>query len=158
MTSQPHAPSTEKSSHKRPKSHAPLATKATHTPARTSRKKEPQDAQQAPPGSLRERAESMRQKLDGARFRWINEQLYTTDSREAVRLVSEDPALFDVVCACSGIPNLPFHNARGMRCHGNVAFLGRLLRHTYVPFPRACSTTRASGRKHSPGPSTPSTR
>jgi hypothetical protein len=52
----------------------------------------------------------MRKKLDGARFRWINEQLYTTDSREAVRLVSEDPALFDVVCAappCLAPPRLP---------------------------------------------------
>jgi ribosomal RNA-processing protein 8 len=49
----------------------------------------------------------MRKKLDGARFRWINEQLYTTDSREAVRLVSEDPALFDVVCPAPPRPAPP---------------------------------------------------
>lgn len=37
----------------------------------------------------------MKEKLSGARFRWINEQLYTNTSQEAVRLVEESPELFD---------------------------------------------------------------
>lgn len=37
----------------------------------------------------------MKEKLSGARFRWINEQLYTTTSQQAVKLVEESPELFD---------------------------------------------------------------
>ncbi|ODV81152.1 uncharacterized protein CANTADRAFT_25385 [Suhomyces tanzawaensis NRRL Y-17324] len=37
----------------------------------------------------------MMAKLSGSRFRWINEQLYTTTSQEALRLLKEQPELFD---------------------------------------------------------------
>ncbi|KAG0705508.1 methyltransferase-domain-containing protein [Suillus ampliporus] len=36
----------------------------------------------------------MKESLDGARFRWINELLYKSDSSEAVRMMKEDPAVF----------------------------------------------------------------
>lgn len=35
-------------------------------------------------------------KMEGARFRWINEQLYTTTGHEAKQLFDDDPSLFDV--------------------------------------------------------------
>ncbi|KAL5530539.1 RRP8 [Sanghuangporus sanghuang] len=37
----------------------------------------------------------MKQSLDGARFRWINEMLYKLDSRDAERLINENPTIFD---------------------------------------------------------------
>lgn len=36
----------------------------------------------------------MRTKLEGARFRWINEQLYSTPSTEAVAMMKKDPKIF----------------------------------------------------------------
>lgn len=42
----------------------------------------------------------MRTKLEGARFRWINEQLYSTPSTEAVAMMKKDPKIFADV----GIP------------------------------------------------------
>ncbi|KAI3404515.2 RRP8 [Candida oxycetoniae] len=39
--------------------------------------------------------QKMMSKLSGSRFRWINEQLYTTTSEEALRLIREQPGLFD---------------------------------------------------------------
>lgn len=39
--------------------------------------------------------QKMMAKLSGSRFRWINEQLYTTTSEKALQLVKEQPALFD---------------------------------------------------------------
>ncbi|QWU89342.1 hypothetical protein CA3LBN_003665 [Candidozyma haemuli] len=39
--------------------------------------------------------QKMMAKLSGSRFRWINEQLYTTTSDNALKLVKEQPALFD---------------------------------------------------------------
>ena len=38
----------------------------------------------------------MASKMEGARFRWINEQLYTTTGKEAKQMFDQDPALFDV--------------------------------------------------------------
>lgn len=38
----------------------------------------------------------MTSKMDGARFRWINEQLYTVSGGEAKEMFDEDPGLFDV--------------------------------------------------------------
>ena len=35
-------------------------------------------------------------KIEGARFRWINEQLYTTTGHKAKEMFDEDPTLFDV--------------------------------------------------------------
>lgn len=37
----------------------------------------------------------MQQKLSGARFRWINEQLYTTSSSDALSLFKKQPHVFD---------------------------------------------------------------
>lgn len=39
--------------------------------------------------------QKMMEKLSGSRFRWINEQLYTTTSEEAVKIIQEQPELFD---------------------------------------------------------------
>lgn len=39
--------------------------------------------------------QKMMAKLSGSRFRWINEQLYTTTSENALKLVQDQPALFD---------------------------------------------------------------
>ncbi|WWC62648.1 uncharacterized protein I303_105245 [Kwoniella dejecticola CBS 10117] len=36
----------------------------------------------------------MQSKLEGARFRWINEQLYSTPSTEAVEMMKKDPKIF----------------------------------------------------------------
>ena len=38
----------------------------------------------------------MASKMDGARFRWLNEQLYTTTGEEAKTMFEEDPTLFQV--------------------------------------------------------------
>ncbi|KAH9002365.1 methyltransferase-domain-containing protein [Lactarius hatsudake] len=37
----------------------------------------------------------MKQSLDGARFRWINEKLYKSDGAHAHAMMREDPAVFD---------------------------------------------------------------
>ena len=39
--------------------------------------------------------QKMMSKLSGSRFRWINEQLYTITSEEALKLIREQPSLFD---------------------------------------------------------------
>ena len=38
----------------------------------------------------------MTKQLESSRFRWINEQLYTTTGKEAAEMFSEDPNLFDI--------------------------------------------------------------
>lgn len=38
----------------------------------------------------------LKKKMDGARFRWINEQLYTITGKEAKKMFEEDPMLFNV--------------------------------------------------------------
>ncbi|KAL4241197.1 Ribosomal RNA-processing protein 8 [Abortiporus biennis] len=38
---------------------------------------------------------SMKNSLDGARFRWINETLYKSESEQAHQLMKENPAVFD---------------------------------------------------------------
>ncbi|KAL9973832.1 hypothetical protein ACROYT_G020337 [Oculina patagonica] len=40
--------------------------------------------------------EKMTKQLESSRFRWINEQLYTTTGDEAVAMFSKDPHLFDI--------------------------------------------------------------
>lgn len=45
--------------------------------------------------SLETLREKMTKQLESSRFRWINEQLYTTTGEEAVALFAEDPNLFD---------------------------------------------------------------
>jgi len=44
------------------------------------------------------KASSARTKLDGARFRFLNEQLYTTDGNASYERFQAQPELFDVVC------------------------------------------------------------
>jgi ribosomal RNA-processing protein 8 len=39
--------------------------------------------------------EQLRQHLQGGRFRWLNEQLYTTTSQEAAVLIQKDPSLYN---------------------------------------------------------------
>lgn len=39
--------------------------------------------------------QKMKEKLTGSRFRWINEQLYTTTSAEALKLFEENPNIFE---------------------------------------------------------------
>lgn len=39
----------------------------------------------------------MKEKLSGARFRWLNEQLYTTPGNKSFKLFQEKPELFDQV-------------------------------------------------------------
>lgn len=39
--------------------------------------------------------QKMMAKLSGSRFRWINEQLYTISSQDALKLIKEQPSLFD---------------------------------------------------------------
>ena len=39
--------------------------------------------------------QKMMAKLSGSRFRWINEQLYTTTSDKALEMITKQPALFD---------------------------------------------------------------
>jgi len=52
---------------------------------------------EAAPTSLSSLQQKMKDKLSGARFRWINEQLYTTESTKAFESFQDDPSLFDVV-------------------------------------------------------------
>jgi len=40
--------------------------------------------------------DKLRKKLDGARFRWINETLYTTSGEDAFQLFTTEPELFEV--------------------------------------------------------------
>ncbi|KAL3233698.1 25S rRNA (adenine(645)-N(1))-methyltransferase [Nakaseomyces bracarensis] len=49
----------------------------------------------APARKLTPLQQKMMAKLTGSRFRWINEQLYTISSEDALKLVSEQPQLFD---------------------------------------------------------------
>lgn len=50
-------------------------------------------------GSRRKRTalhSKMASKMEGARFRWINEQLYTTTGHQAKQMFDEDPSLFEI--------------------------------------------------------------
>ena len=52
-----------------------------------------------PPSALQSKSslhEKMTKQLESSRFRWINEQLYTTTGKEAAEMFSEDPNLFDI--------------------------------------------------------------
>ncbi|KAF8484528.1 methyltransferase-domain-containing protein [Russula ochroleuca] len=48
-----------------------------------------------PRSTLTSLQHGMKQSLDGARFRWINEKLYKSDSAHAHAMMREDPAVFD---------------------------------------------------------------
>lgn len=47
--------------------------------------------------SLSSLQEKMKEKLDGSKFRWINETLYTTESQNAIGLFKKQPELFEIV-------------------------------------------------------------
>ncbi|KAL1928055.1 hypothetical protein VTP01DRAFT_2971 [Rhizomucor pusillus] len=47
------------------------------------------------PSKLTALQQKMKDKLSGARFRWLNEQLYTTRGNEAYKIFNEKPELFD---------------------------------------------------------------
>jgi ribosomal RNA-processing protein 8 len=49
-----------------------------------------------PKAKLSKLQESMKRKLEGARFRMINEDLYTKDSHLSFNQFTKDPTLFDV--------------------------------------------------------------
>ncbi|KAJ2741180.1 25S rRNA (adenine645-N1)-methyltransferase [Coemansia sp. BCRC 34301] len=46
-------------------------------------------------GGLSTLQQKMQQKLKGARFRWINEALYTTTGDKALEMVQNDPSIFE---------------------------------------------------------------
>ncbi|KAJ1934168.1 25S rRNA (adenine645-N1)-methyltransferase, partial [Kickxella alabastrina] len=48
-----------------------------------------------PPNKLSALQQKMQQKLKGARFRWINEALYTTTGDKAFEMVQGDPSIFE---------------------------------------------------------------
>ncbi|KAJ3284089.1 25S rRNA (adenine645-N1)-methyltransferase [Borealophlyctis nickersoniae] len=48
------------------------------------------------PSSLSTLQQQMQKKLAGAKFRWINEILYTKESNEAVQIFGEKPEMFDI--------------------------------------------------------------
>ncbi|RUS20258.1 methyltransferase-domain-containing protein [Endogone sp. FLAS-F59071] len=55
--------------------------------------------------------QQMRKKLSGARFRWINEQLYTTSSNKSFQLFREKPEMFEEVCVLPYfLCTVAFHN------------------------------------------------
>ena len=41
--------------------------------------------------------DKMRNKLDSAKFRWLNEQMYTTTGKESHEMFKNDPELFSMV-------------------------------------------------------------
>eukprot|EP00124_Ichthyophonus_hoferi_P004352 Ihof_evm2s468 gene=Ihof_evmTU2s468 len=58
------------------------------------KKKEPETKPTAAKSGL-EGTGTAAKKLEGSRFRWVNEQLYTSDSNNAVKLMAETPELFN---------------------------------------------------------------
>ncbi|KAJ3048600.1 25S rRNA (adenine645-N1)-methyltransferase [Rhizophlyctis rosea] len=68
-----------------------ISTKAASSSAPPTKKEK-----SAPPSSLTSLQQQMQRKLAGAKFRWINELLYTKQSNEAVKLFSEKPEMFQI--------------------------------------------------------------
>lgn len=56
--------------------------------------------------NLTDMQRAMKAKLEGARFRWINEQLYSTRSDDAVAMMAKDPKIFADVSGASSSPLL----------------------------------------------------
>lgn len=50
---------------------------------------------QAPAAKLTPLQLKMKEKLAGSRFRWINEQLYTVPSEDALKMITDNPEIFD---------------------------------------------------------------
>lgn len=72
--------------------------KKDHAPAMPAPKPKPvvQPKAKATEG-MTKMQQQMASKLEGARFRWINEQLYTTKSTEAVAMMAKEPKIFEDV-------------------------------------------------------------
>ncbi|PGH27961.1 hypothetical protein AJ80_00215 [Polytolypa hystricis UAMH7299] len=70
------------------------STKATATPATTTAAAEANTPPPAATSTLTPLQQSMRQKLVSARFRHLNQTLYTTPSNEALELFTNSPELF----------------------------------------------------------------
>jgi len=85
----------KKSSHKDKFNLAKLQTVLQHdtTEKATKQKKGKESLESNTPKSLKSK---MLDQLNAARFRFINEQLYTSTSEEAVAMMSEDPEAFNV--------------------------------------------------------------
>ncbi|ORZ11807.1 methyltransferase-domain-containing protein [Absidia repens] len=64
------------------------------TPKKSTKEVTPVIANKSEPG-LTALQLKMKEKLSGARFRWLNEKLYTTEGNEAYSLFQEKPELFD---------------------------------------------------------------
>ncbi|KAJ1914728.1 25S rRNA (adenine645-N1)-methyltransferase [Mycoemilia scoparia] len=65
------------------------STSSSSKPIESPQTKQPAQTQ------LTELQLKMREKLKGARFRWINEQLYTTTSQKAYEMMQNEPSMFD---------------------------------------------------------------
>ncbi|XDT22080.1 putative methyltransferase [Nakaseomyces glabratus] len=70
----------------------------------SKKRKVPKDKEEAPQPTIAQSQvakkltplqQKMMAKLTGSRFRWINEQLYTISSKDALQLVKDQPQLFD---------------------------------------------------------------
>lgn len=92
-------PKTEQGENKRraDDADAPKPKKARKTEASDAVSEEKEAPAPLPPVStkLTPLQQKMMAKLSGSRFRWINEQLYTTTSDNALKLVEKQPSLFD---------------------------------------------------------------
>ncbi|KAJ1733069.1 25S rRNA (adenine645-N1)-methyltransferase [Coemansia biformis] len=67
--------------------------KPEHDKQRQQRQQQPQPQQGS--AGLSALQMRMQQKLKGARFRWINESMYTTTGEETFKMVQNDPSIFE---------------------------------------------------------------
>lgn len=86
------SPEVKKTKTDEPKGDNPKTEK---TKAEAPKKKEAPGAMPTMTKNLTPLQKKMMAKLSGSRFRWINEQLYTTTSEKALELVKDQPSLFD---------------------------------------------------------------
>src|SRR3990167_432227 len=76
---------------KKRKAEASSSTK-TAQPTKTILKEAEKKKKSAPSSET----EKLKERLKGSRFRWLNEQMYTTRSEETAKLIDESPELFAV--------------------------------------------------------------
>jgi hypothetical protein len=79
--------------HKKRKTNESLPSKGTPAPVEPAA---PRPSRPLPP-TMSPLMQSFRKKLDGARFRWINEQLYTQTGAASLEEFRKDPSIFDAV-------------------------------------------------------------
>lgn len=70
------------------------ASASTAAPGKKQQKQQQKGKKTA--GGLSEMQAEMRRRLDGGKFRMLNEQLYTSSGDQAFEAFQSDPALFDV--------------------------------------------------------------